>query len=420
MELSCVIPIRSGSKRIKDKNFSSIFGIPLYQITLLAAVNSQIFDQIYLAFDDTSNIDLDLCEKLQVIPYKRNMQNSQDHSTAEDLIDEVIEHFQLPGTAWLTLLQATNPLHSEKYFVELYDTIKSKECTSVFSVVKSKRFLLSEVLDESFSRQRTQDKKGHILETGLFWAFQVQEFKKTKSRITEHARTIEIDSEDDFDIDHVEDLELFKAKFLRKLKKDLWYNNLFSAVSDFDAMFLSSLADHFTPITSLDVECFASVKRSAHHFKASIDRGKKVIFMGNGGSAADSQHLATEFVSKLNKDRCPLPAIAITTDTSSLTAIVNDYGYEHMFSRQILALCNNDDTVVGITTSGSSKNVIEALRVAKKLGARTIMLTSVRIKENHDFIDEIIKVNSKNTAAIQEQHIFWGHLLIKYAESAHV
>ena len=331
MNVNCVIPIRSGSKRIKNKNFCSIFGIPLYQITLLAAAKSQIFDKIFLAYDDPGNIDFDLCEKLQVIPYKRNMQNSQDYSTAEELIPEVIAHFKLPGTDWLTLLQATNPLHSKIYFEELCTAIQSEECTSVFSVVKSKRFLLDEVLNKSFSRQRTQDKNGYILETGLFWAFQVQEFIKTKSRITEHALTIEIDSEDDFDIDNVEDLELFKIKFLRKLKKDPWYNSLFSGPHDFDSMDFSSLAEHLKPVMSLDAKCLASVKNSANLIKASIDRGQKVIFMGNGGSAADSQQLATVFRSTLYKDERPLPAIAITTDTSSLSAIVNDYGYEHMF-----------------------------------------------------------------------------------------
>jgi D-sedoheptulose 7-phosphate isomerase len=109
-------------------------------------------------------------------------------------------------------------------------------------------------------------------------------------------------------------------------------------------------------------------------FAERLDSGKKIIFAGNGGSAADSQHLAAEFVSRFNFDRPGLSAIALTTDTSMLTAIGNDYGYEHIFARQLEAQGRNGDVFVGITTSGKSKNVLRAFEVCKNLGITSVAL----------------------------------------------
>ena len=100
-----------------------------------------------------------------------------------------------------------------------------------------------------------------------------------------------------------------------------------------------------------------------------ISKGGTLFFMGNGGSAADSQHISAEFVSKLSRDRMPLPAVALTVDSSALTAISNDYGFDHLFSRQITALCKKGDVVVGISTSGTSKNVIAGFDAALRIGA---------------------------------------------------
>jgi D-sedoheptulose 7-phosphate isomerase len=150
-----------------------------------------------------------------------------------------------------------------------------------------------------------------------------------------------------------------------------------------------------------------------------ISNGGKLVIFGNGGSAADSQHIAAEFISKLKDDRVPLPAMALTVDTSALTAIANDYGFEHVFSRQIQAICNSNDLVIGISTSGSSKNVIEGLRLAKDIGCLTVALTgsSGILDVNVDFL---MKVESSNTARIQEMHILMGHIICQVAESTYV
>ncbi len=141
-----------------------------------------------------------------------------------------------------------------------------------------------------------------------------------------------------------------------------------------------------------------------------LAQGSKILFCGNGGSAADCQHLAAELVNRFKLERPPLPGIALTTDTSILTAIGNDYSYEMVFEKQVQALGAPGDVLVGISTSGSSPNVISALKEAKRKGMVTIGMTGLSAGEMLPICDHIISVPSKDTAVIQEVHIAVGHL----------
>jgi D-sedoheptulose 7-phosphate isomerase len=147
-----------------------------------------------------------------------------------------------------------------------------------------------------------------------------------------------------------------------------------------------------------------------------IQRQRKIVFAGNGGSAADSQHLATEYVSKLSADREPLPALALTTDTSALTAIGNDYGFQKLFARQITALCKEGDMFIGFTTSGNSANIIEAFEVANSLGLTTVGFFGQNPGKCCGLVDYEICVPSGNTALIQECHIMIGHIICDVVE----
>src|SRR5258708_5811666 len=140
-----------------------------------------------------------------------------------------------------------------------------------------------------------------------------------------------------------------------------------------------------------------------------LKAGKKVLVLGNGGSAADAQHIAAEFVGRYEAERRALPAIAITTDTSTLTAVSNDYGFENVFARQIEALANPGDVVLAISTSGNSPNVLSALGVARRLGLLTIGLSGRTGGEMKDLADYCICVPSDSTPRIQEAHILIGH-----------
>jgi len=158
------------------------------------------------------------------------------------------------------------------------------------------------------------------------------------------------------------------------------------------------------------------VARAARAIADRLKRGGKVLFCGNGGSAADCQHLAAEFVSRFRMERSPLPGIALTTDTSVLTAVGNDYGFREIFSRQVRALAGEEDVVAGISTSGSSPNVIRALEAAGEAGAYRIGLTGGRGGDIVSSSEIAFQVPSEVTALIQEVHIAVGHMLCHLTE----
>lgn len=142
-----------------------------------------------------------------------------------------------------------------------------------------------------------------------------------------------------------------------------------------------------------------------------ITQGGKIVFFGNGGSAADAQHLATELTVRFIKDRPAIAAIALTTDTSSLTAIGNDFGFDDLFSRQVEALVGENDVVIGISTSGNSENVIRALKAAKEKGAVAAGFSGRDGGRMQGLASPLVNVPSPDTARIQEMHILIGHML---------
>lgn len=146
--------------------------------------------------------------------------------------------------------------------------------------------------------------------------------------------------------------------------------------------------------------------------------GGKLLFFGNGGSAADSQHLAAEFVGRFIKDRPPLAAVALTTDTSAITAIANDCGFENIFARQVMAVGCAGDIAIAISTSGKSPNIILGVEAARQKGIATIGLTGNDGGKLSNLVDCAIVIPSTNTAHIQEMHITIGHILCGIAEQA--
>ena len=150
----------------------------------------------------------------------------------------------------------------------------------------------------------------------------------------------------------------------------------------------------------------------ANNCLKSIRKGGKIIFCGNGGSFADSQHLAAEFISRLRFDRAPISSIALGTNNSNLSAIANDYGYDEVFSREIIALGNEDDVFIPISTSGDSPNIIKAIKLALRNNIKTSLWTgNHKLEELSNLNDLIIlKSTSKETALIQEQQLILGHI----------
>ena len=154
-----------------------------------------------------------------------------------------------------------------------------------------------------------------------------------------------------------------------------------------------------------------NIAAAAQMIVDAYEQGKKTLLAGNGGSAADAQHIAGEFVSKFYFDRPGIASIALTTDTSIITAIGNDYGYDKIFSRQIQAQGSAGDVFIGISTSGNSANLVEALRMCGQKGIKTIGLTGFTGGEMDSMCDLCIKVPSGETPRIQESHILIGHII---------
>jgi D-sedoheptulose 7-phosphate isomerase len=165
-----------------------------------------------------------------------------------------------------------------------------------------------------------------------------------------------------------------------------------------------------------DPQLLSQIAAVAKEFVAALSHGHKIVLFGNGGSAADAQHLAAEFVGRFQLERTPLPALALTVNTSALTAIGNDYGYEHVFSRQVEALGSQGDVAVGFSTSGKSLNVLKALSAAQAKGMVTVALTG----KNGSLLQKVsqycLSVPSDQTARIQESHILIGHIISQLTE----
>ena len=171
------------------------------------------------------------------------------------------------------------------------------------------------------------------------------------------------------------------------------------------------IGEHIAVIEQVRQHCIPDIKKIAALCKEAVLQGRTIFFCGNGGSAADSQHLAAEFVGRFVKERRGLAAIALTTDTSILTAISNDYGYEQIFARQVEALAKPGDVLIGLSTSGNSPNVILAIHKAKQLGVITIGLSGGNGGKMAEHCDVCVTVPAKVTARIQEAHILIGHII---------
>jgi D-sedoheptulose 7-phosphate isomerase len=183
------------------------------------------------------------------------------------------------------------------------------------------------------------------------------------------------------------------------------------------SVFTDAVTDHLAVVSQLDTQREA-FERVAIRLTECLLQGHKVLWCGNGGSAADAQHLAAELVGRFRSERRALPSIALTADSSVLTAIANDCGFAEIFDRQLEALCAPGDVVVGISTSGKSRNVCAALERARELGAFTVAMTGETGGHLAGYADECLRVASSDTARVQEGHIVLGHILCEWVELA--
>ena len=178
----------------------------------------------------------------------------------------------------------------------------------------------------------------------------------------------------------------------------------------------SSLKATLNALKSTVSDQWEFMEKVASRISLCLEDGGKVLLCGNGGSAADCQHIAAEFVNRFMLERSPLPAVALTTDSSILTAVANDYSFDEVFSKQVLALGRDGDVLVGISTSGSSANVLRALEAAREKGLVTVGFTGKDGGEMVERCDYLLQVASEDTPRIQEVHIFCAHVICDLVE----
>ena len=178
----------------------------------------------------------------------------------------------------------------------------------------------------------------------------------------------------------------------------------------------SHLKAHQEVVRTIEERLMDGISRAAVMIGDALNDGKKLLLMGNGGSAADAQHFAAEIVGRFRMERRGLPAMALSTDTSILTAIGNDYGFEAIFRRQVEALASEGDVVIGISTSGTSENVFSALSLARQMGCKTVGLLGKDGGTIRDIVDIDLTVPSKDTPRIQEGHIMMIHIICDLVE----
>ncbi len=191
-------------------------------------------------------------------------------------------------------------------------------------------------------------------------------------------------------------------------------------MNPFEARIRGSIQASITAKQSLlnDADWIATVARVSAVLVEALKQGHKLLVFGNGGSAADAQHIVAELVGRFAFDRPPLPALALSVNSSSMTAIGNDYGFDLVFSRQIQALGRAGDVALGISTSGNSANVVQGVLIARELGLHTIGLTGAKGGKLKDAASHCISVPSEETPRIQECHILVGHILSELVEEA--
>ena len=169
--------------------------------------------------------------------------------------------------------------------------------------------------------------------------------------------------------------------------------------------------------SSIDVDFIKGLELASTMLIDTFQNNGKILLAGNGGSAADSQHIAAEFIGRLNFDRDPLPAIALTTNTSNLTCIANDYGYDEIFSRQAIALAQKNDSLIVYTTSGKSANILKLIKEMRSQVKSIISLTGNFKDELEKYSDVVLSVKSEKTTRIQEIHAIAGHIMCECVES---
>lgn len=432
-----IILARGGSKGIPKKNIMQFAGEPLLAWSILQARESGVVDSVYVSSD--SDEILEVAGRYGAVAIKRPDEFSTDTSSSEvallHVLDQIRRNCGMDPTR-VIFLQATSPLREPSDIAGAVRAFDELNADSLFSDAILDDFCAWEADEDDklvgatfdpWNRGRRQDRKPLFLENGSIYIFTPELLRKKGNRLGGKIGRYSMPYWKSFEIDTIENVELceyyfrkhllpyWKARRVRLLSMS--YPKV--SVSQTQALIAQLMQESISVKSALlaDPAEIALVDRIATCVIEALTQGNKVMFCGNGGSFADSIHLAAEFVSRFQKERGPLAGIALGANNSILTAIGNDYSYAEVFARELTAIGQSGDILIGLSTSGNSENVLRAVAAAKIAGIKAFGITGASGGRLAEAV-ESLKVPSTNTARIQEAHILMGHILCELVENA--
>jgi len=413
-QIVAIIPARGGSKGIPRKNLQPLGGKPLVAWTIEAALAATGIDAVYVSTEDTEIAEVARCYGAEVI--ERPVELAMDTASSESVI---IHALQVLGDTVdiVAFIQPTSPFLKPEIIDQAIALLSDPRYDSVITVEEDYGYygtLDTEGCYHPFrkERKRRQEMVPFYRDNGALYLAPRQIFLEGR-RMGERVGVVVMSAEDSLEIDTSFDLLIAEQIAALRLAAA---QGVPADIEDITKIIKSEMHQAAKTIEQASRVLVPRLAQAAQHIVEAYREGHKLLVMGNGGSAADAQHMVAELVGRFRHNHRPLPALALTTDTSVLTAVGNDFGFEHVFARQVDAWVQPGDVVIGISTSGNSANVVQALHRARQAGAFTIGLTGQGGGKVGQVVHLLLDVPATDTARIQEVHAVLLHTLCALIE----
>ena len=409
-----IIPARGGSKGIPRKNLRPLGGKPLVAWTIEAALAATGIDAVYVSTEDNEIAEVARRYGAEII--ERPVELATDTASSESVI---IHALQVLGDTVdiVAFIQPTSPFLKPEIIDQAIALLSDPRYDSVITVEEDYGYygtLDAEGCYHPFrkERRRRQEMEPFYRDNGALYLAPRQIFMEGR-RMGERVGVVVMSAEDSLEIDTPFDLLI--AEQIAALRTMASQEKIEDA-RDITQIIETEMEQAARTVEQAGRVLISRLAQAVQRIVEAYQEGHKMLVMGNGGSAADAQHMVAELVGRFRHNRRPLPALALTTDTSVLTAVGNDFGFEHVFARQVEAWVQPGDVVIGISTGGNSPNIVQALRQARQAGAFTIGLTGQGGGKVGQVVHLLLNVPSTDTAHIQEVHTVLLHTLCALVE----
>lgn len=411
-KIVAIIPARGGSKGIPRKNIRPLAGKPLLSWTVKAALDALGKGNVYVSTEDVEIAEIARRYGAQIID--RPLELASDAATSESVIVHALHALHVLGkdVGDVAFIQPTSPFLRSVTISEAVELSKDPRFDSVITVEEDFGYygrVDEEGVYQPFrqERKRRQEMEPFYRDNGALYLAPRAVFLAWR-RMGDQVGTVLMSHEDSWEIDTPLDWAVAERIAARRLSERTTLSHPVHAI----------FCRHAAVLDATRLALADPVVRVAERVVEAIRAGHKVLAMGNGGSAADAQHFVAEMVGRFRHDRPPLPTIALTTNTSTLTAVGNDYGFRNVFCRQVAALVTPGDVILAISTSGNSENIVAAAALARQAGAIVVGLTGAAGGRLAEAVDYLLAVPDKEgeTARIQEMHEIILHAIVQLVE----